>query len=193
MRAGESSRKPVNFDLSILCSEHGLRECGVRVPDCAAYVARIESETREAVSEWWPGSAVDYVTAHTLALMWGESRLNRCGVGPGGRKVLGLVGNPHKFTEAEVRAAMAKQPRSARVDLGPGQILYRYARSPDGGNASLDELIGRETAVRTVVWNLHTRRKGGRDPWGFWPGNRWNEDYTRKVARLARRILGGAK
>ena len=184
----------MSLDLSALCVEQGLRECGVRVPDCSAYVQRIEAETREAVSEFWPVSAVEWVTAHMLALQWGESRLNRCGVGPGGRKVLGLKGrNPHSYTEAEVVAAMAGRPRSSRVDLGPGQVLYRYARAPGGGMATVDDLIGAASCRRTVAYNLHLRRHGNREPWGYWPGNRYSTDYVRKVARIAAKLLRGKK
>jgi len=179
------------FDLSVLCSEHGLRECGEVVRDCPAYVARIEGETREAVAEWWPESAVDWVSAHMLALMWGESRLNRCGVGPGGRKVLGMKGkNPHRYTESELRGYLKALRSSSRVDLGPGQILWRYARSPNGRRATVDEMIGAD-AVRVVAYNLHLRKRGNRDPWGYWPGVKYNETYVRKVARIAAKLMRG--
>ena len=182
----------MSLDLAALCVEPNLRECGERVPDCGAYVERIEAETRAAVSEFWPESAVDWVSAHMLALMWGESRLNRCGVGPGGRKVLGMTRNPHSYTEPELRLILGALRPSSRVDLGPGQILYRYARSCDGGRASVEELVG-AGAVRTVACNLHARVKRGREPWGYWPGNRYSTDYVRKVARIAAKLLRGKK
>jgi hypothetical protein len=184
----------MSFDLGPMCQEHNLRECGSPVRDCPAYVARIESETREAVSEFWPASVVDFVSAHMLALMWGESRLNRCGIGPGGRRVLGLRGrNPHSYTESEVRAALEGLRTAARVDLGPGQILFRYARKCDGGRATVEDLIG-AGAVKTVACNLHYRQAlhpRSKTPWGYWPGNRYSVDYARKVGRLAARIMRG--
>jgi hypothetical protein len=109
--------------------------------------------------------------------------------------VLGFDRNPHSYTEEEVAAAMAKQGRTARVDLGPGQILYRYARSPGGGRATVDDLTG-AGAVRTAVYNLWVRQRvhpTRLEPWGYWPGTCYDMRYARKVGRLAAKLRGGDK
>ena len=185
----------ISFDLSILCTEHNLRECGEPVRDCLAYVARIEAETREAVAEWWPGSAVDYVSAHMMALMWGESRLDRCAISPKVRNYLGLpmVKWFRSQRAIDIRIGAEAHPGYRRVSLGPGQIVLEFAESPIGDKrATLDDLIG-PAAVRTVAYNLHLRRHGNRDPWGYWPGVRYDETYVRKVARIAAKLMRGMR
>jgi hypothetical protein len=100
--------------------------------------------------------------------------------------------NPQTYTEAEVTEIMRGRRRASRVDLGPGQILYRYAKAPGGGAASVADLIGASTARRTLAYNLHLRHRDRRMPWGWWPlGNTYSHGYAAKIWRLAVRLMRG--
>lgn len=151
-------------------------------------------------------------------VIWSESRGNRCSIGPNPRKYARRVGiidssqNPHLWTEEEVRAVLRDPKwRGRTADLGLGQVVWKkYARLPcEKGEPgcyrenrkwvrvpTLDEMLSIDGGAEVTAYGMASRRfwsgkkKRTKIPWIYWPGNRADYSYARKISDIVK-TMGG--
>lgn len=142
------------------------------------------------------------------AIMFKESRGNRCAIGPIPReraRELGLAPEKshRKWSESEVQSIVqSPRWRGRPVDLGLGQVVWkRYARIPDGTSVrvpTLDEMLSLEDGARVLVFGMQLRsrttkyRKLASRPHLFWRGSVPSYGYASEISSLSR-AMGGPR